>query len=227
MELCQLNPLYVHSLIQYNRVIMQRNQLLKDMYFHPEYEAMLDVWDEQMVRYGTELIRERKKFIEELTEIVSGIHKSLSGGKEEMIIRYEPDSPEENLSRDIREGRARDIRMKTTMTGPHRDDISFFVNNIDIRRFGSQGQQRTAALALKLAEIELVKKITKEEPILLLDDVLSELDSNRQDHLLSAIHHTQTLITCTGLDDFISRNFRINRIFRVSAGSADLMEKAQ
>lgn len=227
MELCQLNPLYVHSLIQYNRAIMQRNQLLKDSGIYPETETLLDTWDEQLVHFGKEIIREREKFIRELAGIVAGIHERLSGGREKMDVRYEPNSRAEDLALDLLSGRQRDIRMKTTCTGPHRDDISFFVNEVDIRRYGSQGQQRTAALALKLAEIEMVKKITGEEPVLLLDDVLSELDAGRQDHLLLAIRHTQTLITCTGLDEFISRNFRINRVFRVNDGYAEPVEKEE
>ena len=112
------------------------------------------------------------------------------------------------------------MKQKTTLSGPHRDDISFIVNGIDIRKFGSQGQQRTAALSLKLSELELVKRISRDEPILLLDDVLSELDSGRQNHLLSAIQNIQTMISCTGLDDFVNYRFHIDKIFRVIDGTA-------
>ena len=119
----------------------------------------------------------------------------------------------------VKKSREADRKQKTTLVGPHRDDLSFYINGIDIRRFGSQGQQRTAALSLKLAEIELVKKIKKEYPILLLDDVLSELDGKRQDHLLASIRHIQTIITCTGLDDFISHSFQIDKTFRVVSGT--------
>ena len=109
--------------------------------------------------------------------------------------------------------------MKMTGTGPHRDDFSFLIGEVDIRKFGSQGQQRTAALSLKLSEIELVKRMTKDTPILLLDDVLSELDSNRQNYLLNSIGDIQTIITCTGLDDFVRNRFEINRVFRVVNGT--------
>ena len=112
----------------------------------------------------------------------------------------------------------RDIKYKQTSTGPHRDDFSFLIGDIDVRKFGSQGQQRTAALSLKLSEIELVKKISKDTPVLLLDDVLSELDSNRQNFLLNHIGEIQTIITCTGLDDFINNRFEINKIFKVVNG---------
>ena len=120
----------------------------------------------------------------------------------------------------VKRNRGQDMKQKTTLSGPHRDDISFIVNGIDIRKFGSQGQQRTAALSLKLSELELVKRISRDEPILLLDDVLSELDSGRQNHLLSAIQNIQTMITCTGLDDFVNNRFHIDKIFRVIDGTA-------
>ena len=111
--------------------------------------------------------------------------------------------------------------LKKTTTGPHRDDFSFVVNGVDIRKYGSQGQQRTAALSLKLSEIELVKKISKDTPVLLLDDVLSELDSNRQNYLLNSIGNIQTIITCTGLDEFINNRFEINKIFKVTNGTVN------
>ena len=221
LELCQLNRLYVHSLVQYNKVIVQRNKLLKDLAFQPEYEEMLDIWDMQLVSYGKELIRYRRDFIDQLNSIIQEIHFNLSGQKEQLIIQYEPNTEAEDLAAAVKKSRFSDMKQKTTLTGPHRDDISFYVNQIDIRKYGSQGQQRTAALSLKLAEIELVKKIVKDYPILLLDDVLSELDSGRQQHLLSCISHIQTLITCTGLDDFISHNFQIDKIFRVVSGTIE------
>ena len=157
--------------------------------------------------------------IGELNELICPIHQKLSGGKEELIIQYEPNTEADQLEAAVKKSREADRKQKTTLVGPHRDDLSFYVNGIDIRRFGSQGQQRTAALSLKLAEIELVKKIKKEYPILLLDDVLSELDGKRQDHLLASIRHIQTIITCTGLDDFISHSFQIDKTFRVVSGT--------
>ena len=124
---------------------------------------------------------------------------------------------EETLNR----SRPQELRQKMTLTGPHRDDLNFMVNGTDIRKYGSQGQQRTAALSLKLAEIELVKKIIRDEPVLLLDDVLSELDGKRQEHLLSEISNIQTLITCTGLDEFVESRFRMDRVFRVEEGTVE------
>lgn len=219
LELCQLNKLYVHSLVSYNRVLLQRNKLLKELFFHPEYEETLDVWDMQLVQYGQDVIRCRQEFIEQLNELIHGIHLQLSGNKENLRIIYDPNTSSENMETDLKRSRQQDMKQKTTLIGPHRDDIGFFIGDIDIRKFGSQGQQRTAALSLKLAEIELVKKTVKDYPILLLDDVLSELDGERQNHLLSAIQHIQTMITCTGLEDFVNNRFKIDKLYHVVEGT--------
>lgn len=129
---------------------------------------------------------------------------------------YEPDITPDDYEEKLASCQERDIRTKQTSIGPHRDDFSFMVGPVDIRKFGSQGQQRTAALSLKLSEIELVKKVTKDIPLLLLDDVLSELDSSRQNYLLNSIGDIQTIITCTGLEEFVNNRFEINKVFEVS-----------
>ena len=123
------------------------------------------------------------------------------------------------LDQAVKKNRERDLKLKSTSVGPHRDDIGFQVENLDIRRFGSQGQQRTAALSLKMSEIELVRMVTGDTPVLLLDDVLSELDKNRQNYLLNSIHDIHTMITCTGLDEFVNHRFAINKVFRVIEGA--------
>ena len=112
----------------------------------------------------------------------------------------------------------KDLKLRYTTVGPHKDDLGFYVNDIDIRKYGSQGQQRTSALSLKLSEIDLVKKLIDDTPILLLDDVLSELDSNRQNHLLNSLNDIQTIITCTGVDEFVKNRFSINKTFKVING---------
>lgn len=176
----------------------------------------------QLARYGKSVIRERMHFVERLNGILKEIHSSLTGGKEDIQIVYEPSVPEERLEEELARNRERDLHFRQSCIGPHRDDFSVTVNGIDIRRFGSQGQQRTAALSLKLAEISLVEQEIKDTPVLMLDDVLSELDSSRQNYLLQSIHNIQTLITCTGLDDFIENQFKINRVFRVSEGTVSV-----
>ena len=221
MELCQLNKVYLHDISDYNRIINQRNNLLKQAFFEPALQDTLDVWDAQLVRYGKRIIREREKFIEQLNEMIRPIHEKLSGGKEHLTLRYEPNVSEEAFEKELLARRENDLRFKSTTIGPHRDDMGFYIDGINVRKFGSQGQQRTAALSLKLAEIDLVKLFIKDTPILLLDDVLSELDSFRQNYLLESIRQIQTVITCTGLDEFISNQFNIDKIFRVKNGSID------
>lgn len=218
MELCQLSRVYLHHLANYNKIVNQRNKLLKEIPFHPEYMDTLDIWDMQMAEYGKLVIRERKDFIERLNEITGMIHERLSGKREILNISYDQNVSEEDFEETLRKNRERDLHFKVSLEGPHRDDICFQIGDVDIRKFGSQGQQRTAALSLKLSEIELVKQEIRDTPILLLDDVLSELDSHRQSCLLDSIGDIQTLITCTGLDDFVENRFQINKVFHVVEG---------
>lgn len=230
MELCQLDSFYLYNLNNYNKIINQRNHLLKEIGFNKELKDTINIWDYQLVSYGSKIIERREQFVEQLNNIIYEIHKNLSGGNEEIKIIYEPNCKKEELDLNLSSSLEKDIKFKSTTVGPHRDDISFYVksinddNNIDIRKYGSQGQQRTAALSLKLSEIELVKKISKDTPVLLLDDVLSELDSNRQNKLLQEINNIQTIITCTGVDDFISNNFKIAKTMLVKEGTVKLVE---
>ena len=221
MELCQLDKYYLYNLNQYNKIINQRNKLLKDFYNSTDLKDTITVWDSQLVTYGKQIIERRFQFVDQLNEIITQIHNNLSGQKESLRIVYEPDVVGDNFEKELSLGMERDMKLKFTGTGPHRDDFAFLVNDIDIRKYGSQGQQRTAALSLKLAEIELVKQVTKDNPILLLDDVLSELDSNRQNYLLNSIGGIQTIITCTGLDEFVNNRFEINKVFKVVNGTIE------
>ena len=217
-ELCQLDRLYLTDLAGYNHILNQRNKLLKEILGNTSLKDTLDVWDMQMVNYGKRVIAKRRDFVAELNDINREIHKNLTCRDEMMEILYETNVSDQDFEETLFKNRDRDFRMRLSSTGPHRDDFGVMVNGIDIRKYGSQGQQRTAALSLKLSEIYLVEKIIKDKPVLLLDDVLSELDSSRQSCLLDSIHDIQTLITCTGLDDFVSRQFHINKVFQVVAG---------
>ena len=223
LELCQLDKMYVYNLMNYNKIINQRNQLLKDLnyYYDKDLYNTLDIWDIQLADFGSKIITRRDSFIEELNEIIYGIHRNITNGKEELFIKYEPNISGNNLYEELSKNRDKDIKYKTTSVGPHRDDISFFNKNMDIRKFGSQGQQRTAALSLKLSEIELVKSVIKDMPVLLLDDVLSELDSSRQSHLLNSLHNVQTVITYTGLDEFVQNRFSIDNVYKVVEGTVE------
>ncbi len=264
MELCQLDKIYVHNLITYNKVLNQRNKLLKDIgYAHRRADLIntLDVLDIQLARYGKEIINRREKFIQQLNHIIFKIHSKITDKKENLVIRYEPNLSGNNIrvenikenkrkenfvsgnntgknyiSKNMISGnfisesliyeslvhnRDRDLKLGSTSAGPHRDDIGFYNYDMDIRKFGSQGQQRTVALSLKLSEIELVRQVIKDVPVLLLDDVLSELDGNRQKHLLDSIDNVQTIITCTGLDEFIENRFTINNVYKVINGTIE------
>ena len=218
MELSQLDRVYLSNLTNYNRIVNQRNHLLKSMGIGGELKDTLEVWDMQLIQYGDKIIERRKEFLDRVNEIISSIHKKLTGNREEIQVIYEPSNGNLTLEQALQKNRERDIRIKSTSAGPHRDDICFMVGGLDIRRYGSQGQQRTAALSLKLSEIELVKQAAKDTPVLLLDDVLSELDKHRQNYLLDSINDIQTLITCTGVEDFVNHRFSINKVFHVHGG---------
>lgn len=220
LELSQLDKIYFNNLSNYNRIVNQRNHLLKEIGIENKKNLMetLEIWDLQLIEYGNRLIERRKQFIQDMNEIVSSVHRKLTGNKENIKIIYEPCNGNIPLEQTIKKNRERDLRMKSTSSGPHRDDICIMHDRMDIRKFGSQGQQRTAALSLKLAEIKLVKNTIGDTPVLLLDDVLSELDKHRQNYLLDSISDIQTLITCTGVEDFVNHRFSINKIFHVQDG---------
>lgn len=218
MELCQLSRIYYSNLSKYNKILNQRNNLLKQIYFDKRQLDMLEIWDSQLEDYGIKIIKDRNNFIDMLNEIIIDIHSKLTSGREELKLIYDKNVSEEEFADELISKRDMDLRYQSTQTGPHRDDIIFMINDIDVKRYGSQGQQRTVALSLKLAEIELVKKLINDNPILLLDDVMSELDSTRRDALLSSISDIQTIITCTGYDDFIKERLSIDKIYKVTQG---------
>ena len=224
-EISLTDKIYYQAFLKYKKALEQRNQLLKDIPFQPALTETLDVWDEALIRSGKELIAGRRQFISDIYEIVKETHRTITGGKELLEIRYEPDVTEETFSVRLAEARERDLRQKTTTVGPHRDDMAFDLISlckndpvIDARIYGSQGQQRTAALSLKLSEIEWIRKKSGEPPVLLLDDVLSELDSGRQQFLLNSLNGIQTFITCTGLEDFVRNRVKTEKVYHVTDG---------
>jgi DNA replication and repair protein RecF len=218
LELCQIDSMYVHNLINYNKIILHRNKLLKDCNDEEELNDMLGILDIQLADYGAKIINRREEFIDKINEIILNIHKDITNQKETLKIAYEPGSDSKGLYKKILENREKDIRYKYTTIGPHRDDIGFYVNDLEMKKYGSQGQQRTCALSLKLSEIDLIRNITGDTPVLLLDDVLSELDSVRQVQLLRYLNNVQTVITCTGLDDFINNGFDFKKIYKIIEG---------
>ncbi len=206
MQLCQIDPLYMDNLVNYNKILDQRRELFKradeDGDLH-EFNSTLDIWDLQLCDYGSRIIKRRRQFIDELNEIIFDIHYDITGGREKLKIVYEPSANEDTYFKELLKNREKDRFYKQTHMGPHRDDMSFYDGDTDLKIYGSSGQQRSCALSLKLSEIYIIEKIKKEKPVLLLDDVLSELDRNRQNQLIKCLDDIQTLITCTGMDEFI------------------------
>lgn len=203
--LCQIKPKYRVLLKEYKRCLTQRNMLLKDICKNKSLEDMLYIWDKNLASVGAKIIFQRQKYIESLTPFAKKFFKGLSRGTEDISLKligkfdYENLSIEEiekNLVFVFQKSRKIDILNKITTAGPHRDDLEILINNISARKFGSQGQQRSSVLALKLAEASLLREITNCTPIALLDDVMSELDENRQDYILNNISDMQLFITC-------------------------------
>lgn len=217
IELCQFDKLYYYSLRQYHKVLKQRNNALKQYYSNND-ESIIDVWDMQLSQYAKEVIIKRQDFVKQLNKIAREIHLDISGAKEELEVIYEPNVKAENLDEKLIKYRKKDLITQSTSVGPHRDDLKFLINGMDVRLYGSQGQQRTVVLSMKLAELSLMKKNLGESPILLLDDVLSELDDNRQKYLFSYTQDTQTLITCTGVEQSVWNSQKIGKLFNVNNG---------
>ncbi|MBQ7246764.1 MAG: DNA replication/repair protein RecF [Lachnospiraceae bacterium] len=218
MELCQLDRVYTSNLIAYNKVIMQKNKLLKSLEEDRSLAETLPLWNDQLVRYAVPVIKRRRQFIDELKEITRRVHSGITGGEEELELIYEPSCDETELADRLTAGIQKEIWSGMSQYGPHRDDLRFEINGIDVRSYGSQGQQRTAALSTKLSEIELVRIRTHDEPIVLLDDVMSELDCGRQRRLLSELSGIQTVITCTGLEELTDKDFCVDKAFLIEKG---------
>ena len=206
IALCQLKPKYAEYLRGYSRALLQRNSLLKDLPMNSGLYDILDSWDDQLARYAAAVIFERIKYISLLSEYCKDIYAGISKNKEEISIKYVSGCKADiNMSmgdiyisvfEKIKQARKEDTIFKTTSVGPHRDDIEILINGISARVYGSQGQQRSCALALKLGEAEILKKVTGETPVALLDDVMSELDEQRQDYILNNIKDRQVFLTC-------------------------------
>ena len=192
---CQLKPAYAGVLAEYNRVLKQRNSLLKDVIMESSLLDLLDILDDKLCRAGKHITEQRKKYLEVLAPAAQEIYEGLSSGKEAVdfnyISKYEGD-----MFSALREARREDILNKSTSAGPHRDDIDILLNGLPVRAYGSQGQKRSCAVALKLTEAEILKKETGEQPVIILDDVMSELDVHRQDFILNHIKNRQVFITC-------------------------------
>ncbi len=225
-ELCQIRPMYFNNISRYKKILLQRNTMLKE---NSPKISLLEIWDQELAEYGSKIILMRAEFIKKLDKISSQIHKNITNGKEKLHIQYEANVPFMNSLQEqkdlflekIRINIEKDLVRRSTSVGPHRDDLKIIINGIDIRKYGSQGQQRTAALSLKLAEIMLIKEETEEDCILLLDDVLSELDEERQNYLINSLANIQLFITSAELSDKVKRTLPEGKTFYVENGCVE------
>lgn len=217
MLISQLRPNYIYTYNLYIKTLEQRNNYLKNITIENKNDDLLDIYDEKLVEYGIVVNKYRNEFVNKIKEKIKEIHKNVTKEKEEIKIKYISDCFEkENFIKKLKENRNQDILKGYTSLGIQRDDIYFFINGKKIDIYGSQGQQRTSILSLKLAELEIIKEEIGEYPILLLDDFMSELDSQRRLNFLNNIENTQIIITCT--DDINLENININK-YKVEEGN--------
>lgn len=224
--LCQIRPSYAGMLHVYQRALSQRNALLKDIGRFPELRDTLEVWDARLIQLGAAVMEERHRYVEKIAPQAQEIYRGISRGKEELSLSYAPSPklPEGSSQQDwvelfkteLRRTEASDVRSGFTSVGPHRDDLEITLGGLSARMYGSQGQQRSAVLALKLAEAQALSQLTGETPIVLLDDVMSELDQSRQDYLLNHLHGRQVFITCCSPETVSLQETGMR--FRVEAG---------
>lgn len=220
MELCQLNPKYYYNLVQYNKVLNERNSILRNRNINKD---ILDVYDMQLVEFGYNIIIDRLEYIQKLNKYSAKIHSDITSGKEKIEFKYistikDLENIKENFYSLLEKNRSRDCERGITSIGPHRDDFTVLINDIDTKSYGSQGQQRTAVLTIKFSSLKIIKELTGEHPVLLLDDVLSELDFSRKRYILSTIGDIQTIITCTGIEDLYEYLDDKSKVFKVKDG---------
>lgn len=229
-EISQIKPVYSYNLNRYNKILFQRNNLLKNMKVEGKNKHLIDIFNMQMVKSGSKIIAERFKFIEKLSLSSKKVHKDITHGVEELSLKYRSNVAEnvqdipyiekkfmEKLEKNIKN----DIMRGTTKIGLHRDDIDIFINNIDSKTFASQGQQRTAVLSMKLAEVDIIKEEKQSYPILLLDDVLSELDKDRRKFLIHTFRDLQIIITSTDVVDLEEFDSLDKKIFYIDNGDVN------
>lgn len=224
--ICQIKPSFRETLLNYNRTLKQRNTLLKDLPRHPDLADTLDAWDQRLCLLGATIVRVRRKYVNKLCECAKRYHDGISNSSEELEIVYSGSAPSDKSStldeanaymlEYVTKHRNDDILAGTTTFGPHRDDIDIIINGSSVRSFGSQGQQRSCVLSMKIAEEELIKLAVSDEPIVLLDDVLSELDPLRQEFLLNEIGDRQVFITCCEAASV--QRLRGGSLFRINGG---------
>lgn len=226
-SICQQDLRYAVKLNKYNQILQQRNALLKEISKHKELKDTLEIWDDALIDMGAEIIIKRLEFLSKLKVIAKEIHQGISSGKEDLDIIYSSsaiknfeniskEDVEELLRKEFKRVRREDIYQGITNAGPHRDDVEFFINSKSARRFGSQGQQRSIVLSLKLSEARIIRDAFDEPPVVLLDDVMSELDVKRQDFLLKNTEENQVFITCC--EPLDRERLRDAKLFEIKEG---------
>lgn len=229
IALSQLKPSYFFDLQQYAKILFQRNSLMKSITIKRELEDTLDVWDKHLAKTGARIMRERERFVKRMNELAKNRHDNLTNGEENLILKYDPSfrfggddntDLESCFKSELEKNREREIYKGSTIIGPHRDDIDIILNGESTKIYGSQGQQRTSVLSMKLAEIDLMKEESGEYPVLLLDDVLSELDDRRKEFLIEGIKNVQTFITCTDRRFFKTKRENTS-FFYVNSGKVE------
>ena len=209
MEISQLRADYYYALQRYSRALKQRNALLRDCMLNGNAPDSIELWEDELAASGSVIMLARRAFTDKLSLSAAQIHSSITGGGEALSVSYVPDvemgedgaEMENHIRQALSSARQGDLKRGVTSRGPHRDDIAIFIGGMDARFYGSQGQVRTSALSLKLSEIDLIEKETGEAPVLMLDDVMSELDPSRRRQLIRRLEGVQTLVTCTDKND--------------------------
>lgn len=226
MTLAQLRPAYYYALQRYNRALKQRNEALRACAVNASLISTLDLWDEQLAAAGAELMRHRRAYIEKLSAAAEETYREIADGRERLRVRYQPSvtgGDDAAANRDaLFAARETDARRLTTSVGAHRDEVLLTIDDRELRFFGSQGQQRTAALSLRLSELAVMREELGEWPVLMLDDVMSELDPHRRRQLIARLAGIQTIVTCTDMDDLAGAE--IGAAWRVHGAE---LEKAQ
>lgn len=233
LSLCQASPKYGKALEQYEKNLRQRNRLIKDIPGHAALADTLDVWDAALIEYGAYIGHMRARYVSKIAAFAAEVYSGISRGREQFSVCYKPsfggeaenlDKREfrERMAAAVRRNRGEDIRTGTTSIGPHRDDLEIRISGLSARSFASQGQQRSCILALKLAECRILEERWGEPPVVLLDDVMSELDENRRAYLLNQLGEKQVLITCCDVSAF--SGMRDGRIFHIREGALEREE---
>ena len=221
MALCQLKPIYYFDLQQYNKILMQKNALLREYNGNSSVRETLEVWNLSLAQYGSKVTEQRIAYLHQIQKEAVLYHEKISGRSEQIEIKYSSSGSSDShlFYKKITEAAEREIERKMSLVGPHKDDVEFILKNTgDIKKYGSQGQKRTCVLALKLAETKILKEANGKMPILLLDDVLSELDTKRQEMLLSSIENSQVFITCTDCEKLKNAPERTTKSFCIKNG---------